>query len=66
MEPKIFIGIIALCTLVLFVILGAIAYSIHAVFSIGAHSKPKPKEEYYLIITKSKHRRVRKDENTKQ
>lgn len=57
MEPKIFIGIIALCALVLFVIFGAIAYSIHAVFSIGARSEPQ--KPYYLIIHKEKH--IRKD-----
>lgn len=66
METKHLIGLIALCTMALIIVLGALAYSIYAIMAVGAHSEPVPKEEYYLIITKSKHRRVRKDENTKQ
>ena len=50
MEPKIIIGIIALCALTLFVVFGAILY---AIFSTGARSEPK--EDYYLIIHKEKH-----------
>ena len=66
METKLLIGLIALCVFGVAIIAGAIVYSIYAIMAVGARSEPKPKEEYYLIITKSKHRRVRKDENTKQ
>ncbi len=66
METKLLIGLVALCVLTIAIIVGAIVYSIYAIIVVGARSEPKPKEEYYLIITKSKHRRVRKDENTKQ
>ncbi|MBO5338243.1 MAG: hypothetical protein J6A96_00930 [Clostridia bacterium] len=52
--------------LAIIIITFVVATIIYAIMAVGARSEPKPKEEYYLIITKSKHRRVRKDENTKQ
>lgn len=57
MEPKIIIGIIALCIVSLGTIIGSIIY---CAFVIGARSEPK--EDYYLVIHKEKHPRRKNNE----
>lgn len=49
------IGIIVLCALVLIIIVGALIYSIYAIFTVGARSEPK--QDYYLVIRKEKCKR---------
>ena len=49
------IGIIVLCALVFTIIIGALIYSIYAIFTVGARSEPK--QDYYLVIHKEKRKR---------